>query len=156
HAAAALKMAVASQPLIRCTDGELHEAIRIYHPDHSAVIKEILGDGAVFPDSSVYRNKSQWFDFFRALGMSEKIRSEDILRYLDDMIDKSDDLTEDQLRTSARIILDHLSARWDRDLAESRVEDTKTRQTMLFKDALQLRAWIPAQRQETRLARYVA
>ncbi len=155
--AEALLSAVASHDLVRCSDGELRAACSIYHPARMESVKEILGERAVFPDMTVYRHgQKHWLDFFVTLDMSEQIRPVDLLRYLDDVIDASDNSTHDRLGLAARVILDHLGSRWDNELAETEVNDPKTGKVLTFKEALRIRTWIPAERNESRLARYVS
>ncbi len=150
----ALHNAVAEAHLIRCTDGSLHPGKYVYNPEIQ-VIREVLGESAWIPDMSAYdRGKESWLRLFASLGMSDIPRPDDVLRYVDQLIEKAH--IQGASAVSERIIrvLEHLVQYWS-ELGTASVADRQIGGRVVpLNQALSARAWLPAQRDPKRLARY--
>lgn len=150
----ALHNAVAEAHLIRCTDGSVHPGKYVYNPEVQ-VIREVLGESAWIPDMSAYdRGKESWLRLFASLGMSDIPRPDDVLRYVDQLIEEVH--IQGASAVSERIIrvVEHLVQHWS-ELGTAPVADRQIGgRAVPLNQALSARAWLPAQRDPKRLARY--
>lgn len=147
---AGLREEVATAPLVRCTDGELHPAAALHDPS-SDVIRDLFGDRSVYPDLTQYGSPKQWLGFFRLLGMVDKPRAGDLLAHVDRLSERARRGVTQRLTQQLVAVFLHLEERWS-ELREQPVED----EAGTLRAALQGRAWLPAERSGSSLHRWPA
>jgi sacsin len=137
-----LLKAIREAELVRCTDGRAHKGSDLYDP-REPVVREVLGNRAAIPDTSIYPSTDPaWLSFFELLGMEKTPRPKDLLNYIDALV------LQGRAGTTAvagRLmeIFDFLQKNWT-SLAASPVSDGSI--PIEFSTALKNRAWLPAQR----------
>ena len=94
---------------VRASDGTVR-AISQLHDPKSSLIRDVLGEAALFPDMNVYADRpAHWLSFFRELGMEDRPRPLDIVEYIKRLIPQSRGAKE-----SLRRVFDFLKADWDK------------------------------------------
>ena len=130
--AAEFKRKLRSAKIIRGEDGELRAAKDLYHPDCKDLV-QLLGSAANFPDQELFFDED-WLQFLGNLGMVRNVRSRDILKAIDDLIESDYSLSVvNQLGKIAKFIADS----WDSLYVDSVLGDW-------FAKGLASRAWLPA------------
>jgi 2Fe-2S type ferredoxin len=145
------KELIANTPLIYCEDNYLHPIANIYDP-RAVVIKDVLGDRAPMPDSNFYAEDwEDWLSFFCKLGMSDSLKAQDLLDFVDILIQKSARSSGDAVSESCINVINYVNNSWE-DLKEAMVENGKLK----LVDALRERAWLPIEISPDNLCKYPA
>jgi len=80
---AALFRRLREVPLVLGLDGELHPIAELHDPD-SALVREVLGAEARYPDMSRYASRRDaWLAFFRSLGLVRELTKERLIRHVE-------------------------------------------------------------------------
>lgn len=145
-----LKRQIRAANLIRCTDGELRPANRIYTPTSYKVVHQILGDRAYMPDMAFYSEGAQhWQDFFAILGMLTTPSADDLLAHVEGLMQKADQTGVELVTDFLMAVLRHIETNWEK-LKTAKV----THENRSLAEALKTRAWLPPERREKNLKRY--
>ena len=135
-------------PLIRCQDGVLRAAARIYDPQQAEVIRQVIGSQAYFPDMTVYRNKEIWLNFFGRLRIQEHPHANDILVYVDIQIANAKNGVSKSIYEELRRVFLYLNKNWGK-FKGKKVDSGET-----LAEELKKRAWLPVERNPGWLSRY--
>ena len=147
-----LRNAVSRAYIVRATDGDLVPPESLYDPT-SSVIKDVLGDDVLMPDMEYYAvGKDHWLRFFSDLGMTKTPRPTDLVQYLDDLLQEEKREGLYQVASHLEGLYKHFLNHWDSLATRKVMEKNGVRREL--KDALQLRAWLPAERDFAKLGRY--
>ncbi len=139
--------------LVVCTDGKRHSGRSLYHPDEEEPFGSMLGEGAGFPDMTVYSSRQDsWLRMFEQLGMETRPRAKDLLTAIDEAVACH---PSDPVKATASLskIVDYVQRNWS-DLRDVTVADdllhppARAGGTLL--EALSVRVWLPVQHQAPR------
>jgi 2Fe-2S type ferredoxin len=150
------KQLITTTPLVLCDDGYLHPIANIYDPKE-AVIKDILGDLAPMPDRHFYINSKDsenwqdWLDFFSKLGMLNDLNPQDLLDFVNSLIDKAARLGGDSVTESCLKVLKYINNHWQ-NLKDATVDNGNAK----FIETLKQRAWLPVEISLSNLKKYPA
>jgi 2Fe-2S type ferredoxin len=158
------KQLIANAPLVLCEDGYLHPISNIYDPKE-AVIKDILGDLAPMPDRNFYSQKAEdsknsenwqdWLNFFVKLGMQNDLNPQDLLDFVDALIQKAHRSGADSVVESCLNILKYIKSHWG-NLKYAIIHEGKAGDAAKLIDALSRRAWLPVEMDRNNLKEYPA
>jgi len=144
-----VKKLVRESNLIRCADGKLRAASSIYNPSQYNAVRQVLGDRAHTPDTSVYENLEQWRDFFQELKMLETPSAKDLLAYVDAQINQAQNGVTTLIANHLRSVFSFLEKNWEHLENEKLAGENKT----LF-EALKGKSWLPVEQNPENLKRY--
>jgi 2Fe-2S type ferredoxin len=151
------KQLLTTTPLVLCEDGYLHPIANIYDPKET-VIKDILGDLAPMPDRNFYTQGSEdsenwqdWLDFFSKLGMLNDLNPQDLVDFINSLIDKAARLGGDSVTESCFKVLKYINNHWQ-DLKDATVDNGTTK----FIDRLKQLTWLPVEISPSNLQKYPA
>ncbi len=144
------KQLISKIPLVCCEDSYLHPISNIYDP-RETVIRDILGD-APMPNSTLYsQDWHEWLDFFSKLGMLNSPKPQDLLDFVDTLIQKAQRSCGDTVAESCINIINYLNNHW-KDLKDVTINNGKSK----LIDALKERAWLPIEISPSNLQKYPA
>jgi 2Fe-2S type ferredoxin len=147
---AEFKKLIAATHLVCCEDGYLYPISRIYDPQET-VIKDILGDRAWMPDRNYYINDwEEWLDLFKKLGMRNNLNPEDLLNFVDILIQKAEKTCGDAVAESCLNVLKYINSHWE-ELKDATIDDR-----VKLINALKLSAWLPVEIDPSNLNKYPA
>ncbi|MCY7335767.1 MAG: hypothetical protein LH613_06075, partial [Chamaesiphon sp.] len=154
------KQLITNTPLVLCEDGYLHSIAHIYDPQE-IVVKDILGDRAPMPDRNFYskdagdpknsENWKDWLDFFSKLGMLNALNPQDLLDFVDSLIDKAARIGGESVAESCLKVIKYINNNW-KELKDITVDCGSTK----FVEYLKQRAWLPVEISPDNLKRYPA
>lgn len=106
-----LKQEIKNAPLVLCTDEQLRPASLVYSPE-SDVVRNILGNRAAIPDLTFYsKDAALWLNFFDSLGMRKTPSADDLLAYVDVLIQRESQSGPNTLADKLRFVVSALARR---------------------------------------------
>ncbi|MEB3828876.1 hypothetical protein LKK83_15425 [Phormidium sp. CCY1219] len=136
------------ESLLRCSDGELRPIPAVYEPNSDA--RQMLGDNIPLPDIAFYSSDWElWRRFFKLLGIRETASADDLLIYVNDLIETANKKSPDAVADFCIKVFDYMGKKWEQ-LKSDKI--AKTGQTL--SEALKDKAWIPVERDFNQLKQY--
>lgn len=134
--------------LVHCTDGQLRPVTSIYSPESD--VRTILGKSIPLPDLNFYSEDSiSWLKFFDSLGMRKTARADDILAYVNALIQTANQNGPDAVADSCIKIFDYLGKNWE-ELKSEKLSNIGGNIAQALKD----KPWLPAIRDPNKLKQY--
>lgn len=127
-----LQEALATSPIVRCSDGFLRSPRQVYHPECDDAAR-LLGALAYHPDRALFGDAG-WLEMLVTWGMPRSVRAVDVLRVIDQLI--STPLTS-AISHKLKQVSDAIDRHWES--LNSQDCDGQT-----FAHQLATRAWLPA------------
>ncbi len=142
-----------SAPLVRCEDHVLCSGRNLYDP-REPVIREVLGGRAHFPSLKILDSESdRWLLFFERLGMTRKIRAQDLVDYIQVKMDEARTNFTPETERHLERLLKHLIEHWP-DLKDVQIVE-RDGAPHSFRSFLTRHAWCPALRDHGKLKQFV-
>jgi 2Fe-2S type ferredoxin len=149
------KNLISTTHLICCEDNNLYPISKIYNP-REAIIKDILGDHALMPSCDFYaEDLEEWLDFFSLLGMLDTLDPQDLLDFVNILIQKAHKSGGDSVAESCLSILSYINIHWQ-DLKDAIVNEGVSASKARLIEALNRRAWLPVETDLINLQKYPA
>lgn len=141
---AALENEIANADLVYCTDANLRPASLIYDPNEE-VVRQIFGDAAPIPNMDYYaKGRDRWLKFFRSLGMLVTPSANDLLNYIDGLIQQASQSGTASVSKACMTVYYHIETYWDK----LTTEDSR------FSQTLKTKTWLPVECRGDELKQY--